>query len=125
MIEQLLQFTLILVGLVYLFTRSAIMMTFRVAILGVLSRFRTVQAYFGTLIYCAGCAGFWLGAALSTFYQPWSGANWIESAIVAMSIATTWDYLTVDGRSFQNEVELWDPDYQEVSDDGTQEDEDE
>lgn len=97
---DLLHWLLVLWGLVYFITQSAIFMRVRVFIgrLGI---------FFATGIYCPSCTGFWIGIGLGLLgYWPWHyDYGFIESGVAAMAAGRmfgTW----FDGGTFETELPM-------------------
>lgn len=94
---EVLRYLLVLWGVIYLVTQSAIFSPFRIA----LSR-NTVIA---TLIYCPACFGTWVGFALDSLL-PWTPSiGYVESGLAAMALGSIWGRLFGDDSAFRNEYE--------------------
>jgi hypothetical protein len=82
------RYVLILWGLVYIVTQSAIMLPFRIGLL-------RMSTFFGALVFCPACSGFWLGLILGApgIYGPplsqYSYA-WAESAVISTVLGYFW-----------------------------------
>jgi len=82
------QYTLILIGLIYIVTQSTIFSFFRIQIakLGAIAKL---------LIYCPACSGFWIGAIISLCgLWPYETGHILisvlQSAISACGIGALW-----------------------------------
>ncbi len=83
-----LKFALLLLGITYVITQSAVGMPIR-WLVSKLGRF------FTALIYCPACTGFWAAAALAALgYAPWQAHTYyhqiIESAIAGCGLMAIW-----------------------------------
>ncbi len=80
---QLINYILLLCGLVYLITQAGIMAPLRI----------TVSMWakpFELLIYCQACTGFWVGLMLAyTGHWPFTGWS-IESAVAGAALGALW-----------------------------------
>ncbi len=80
---QLINYILLLCGLVYLITQSGIVAPFRALV----SR---LGLFFEALVYCQACTGFWVGLALA-YTGHWPFTGWpIESAIAGAALGALW-----------------------------------
>ncbi len=83
---DLLTFTLLLFGVVYIITQSAIMAPLRMP-------FASLHPVCATLIYCCACTGAWVGGALAALgYWPGAegGRGVIEATVVACGLGAVW-----------------------------------
>ena len=82
---ELLTFTLLVFGSVYIITQSAIAVVPR-------NVFADFGAFWESLIYCPACTGFWMGAALGALGY-WVHDDWpavIEAAVSACGLGALW-----------------------------------
>jgi hypothetical protein len=93
------RYTLILWGLAYIVTQSAIMLPFRRLML-------RMNVVLGVLAFCPACSGFWLGAGLGAVgiygpaLAPLSSA-WIESALISTILGYLWGTYYGDPHGFE------------------------
>ena len=78
---QLAYYSLLIVGLIYLFTQSTIMRPYRVAV-------SSLGGFWATLVYCAPCSAFWIGLLVGL--SDWWPRNAISSGVCAMAIGALW-----------------------------------
>lgn len=82
------RFVFIVWGLAYLVTQSSIMLFLRLFVL-------KHSRFFGTLVFCPACSGFWIGVLLGVVglygpaLAPLSPA-WFESALIATVLGYFW-----------------------------------
>ena len=78
---SLLIFSLLVVGVVYIVTQSAI---FHLPRVWIADRHVMLEM----LIYCPACTGFWVGVVLSLL--GYGNLSWLEGGIVACAIGALW-----------------------------------
>ncbi len=90
----------ILVGLIYLITRSSIFAPIRTA-LAVSSKL------LGLLLYCPACSGFWIGVVYALIYvQPWLGC--VQLGLASMGLGAIASHLFHDvDAEFKGVVDVW------------------
>ncbi len=95
------RYVLLVWGLIYLVTQSAIFAPIRATILH-FSRFA------GILVFCPSCSGFWIGicVALLGAYTQGLGwiPSWIESGVIAMPLGHIWGVYFGDPTLYQDTV---------------------
>lgn len=100
---HLVRFVLILWGLVYIVTQSSIFAGFRQGLL-------QGSTFFGTLVFCPACTGFWMGLLLGVFGVYGSALSWVpraqflESALTGTVLGHFWGIYFGDPFSFQRAV---------------------
>lgn len=97
----LLRFLLLLSGLTYLLTRSAIFLPVRTL---------PLPCFFTVGLYCPACAGFWLGGALAALgYWPFPATfTWsapLEAAVCSVALMHAWGEHFFDNSVWAREQE--------------------
>jgi len=94
-----LRYVLLLWGIVYFFTQSAIMLPWRCAV--------SLNPFLATLAYCPACFGTWVGFCLFSFF-PWQSPHLVitvlESGLAAMSLGRVWQKFFGDPSLFEHEM---------------------
>lgn len=84
---EIVRYVLIVCGLIYAVTQSAIFSPIRLFVA------RRLGGTLRMLIYCPACSGFWIGL-MAVRFLPWqTGAVWqsmLESAVCAMALGALW-----------------------------------
>lgn len=87
-------------GLLYIATASALFSFVRMAVL-------KRSSFFAALCYCNSCLGFWLGAALVSFFPFHTGFVYYDiwlSAVCGLAMGTVWGRFVNDNHAiFQRE----------------------
>lgn len=99
------RWALLVFGLTYFVTESAILMRPRVWI--------AKRGAWATLfIYCTACTGFWIGLASSHWLwpfhagAPWSWLRCLESGVAAMALGAIWTSINGGNPAYEVEAEL-------------------
>lgn len=105
-LSLLIRWALVVLGLVYFFTESAIFAFTRIAI----ARRGMLLA---TFIYCPSCTGFWIGLGLGAWLWPYGVVDvpWTqvgESGVAAMALGAIWARLRGGNTAWDVEAPLHD-----------------
>lgn len=106
---ELIRFSFLVCGALYLTSTAAITRPLRVWFLTIASWLKPLQSFLGALVYCSACSGFWLGGLLWILgVAPFKESNVIEAAVVALAVGAIWEKLTGFGtEAFFQESPSW------------------
>lgn len=94
----LVKFTLLVLGITYIITQSAIGTPVRLVV-------SKLGRFFAALIYCPACTGFWVGGTLGALgYKPWPMFSHpqliLETAIAGCALMALW-------KEYGPQVDVW------------------